>query len=113
MRHVFPGVAVTLAAGLALSGCGGGKQTKLVCPATFIAPDTDKVAVFKPGGSTISDVRYGVQISNLHSKCDRADKATTHGESLLLPRTGSREPRAGNSAGSSGRLRVEHSLGTG
>jgi hypothetical protein len=76
MRNVFPGVAMTLAAGLLLSGCGmfGGKETKLVCPATFIAPDTDKMAVFRPGGSTMSDVVYGVRISNLQSKCDRADK---------------------------------------
>jgi hypothetical protein len=76
MRYVFRGVAVTLAAGLVLSGCGmfGGKETKLVCPATFIAPDADKMAVFKPGGSTLSDVSYGVRITNLQSKCDRADK---------------------------------------
>jgi hypothetical protein len=77
MRYYFPGVAVTLAAGLVLSGCGmfgGGKETKLVCPATFIAPDTDKMAVFKPGGSAMSDVSYGVEISKFQSKCDRADK---------------------------------------
>jgi hypothetical protein len=75
MRNVFPGVAMILAAGLVLSGCGvfGGKETKLVCPATYIAPDTDKMAVFKPGGSTLNDVSYGVQISNLQSKCARAD----------------------------------------
>lgn len=77
MRYFFPGVAVTLAAGLLLSGCGmfgGGKETKLVCPATFIAPDTDKMAVFKPSGSTISDVSYGVQITKFQSKCERADR---------------------------------------
>jgi len=78
MRYVFPCVAAILAAALVLSGCStfglGRKQTKLVCPASFIAPDTDKMAVFKAGGSTIGDVRYGVQISNLQSKCERADK---------------------------------------
>jgi len=76
MRCAFPSVAVLLAAGLVLSGCSWivGKPGKVVCPASFIAPDTDKLAVFKPGGSTMSDVRYGVQISYLQSKCTRADK---------------------------------------
>lgn len=75
--RLFPiGAALVVAGALAVSGCGwfGGKETKLVCPASFIAPDTDKVAVFKPGGTTLNDVRYGVQIADVQSKCERGDR---------------------------------------
>jgi hypothetical protein len=75
MRHISLGAASVVAGALLLAGCGwiGGKETKLVCPASFIAPDTDKVAVFRAGGSTFNDVSYGVQITDVQSRCDRAD----------------------------------------
>lgn len=67
--------AGVLAGALLLTACGimGSREAKLVCPASFIAPDTDKLAEFKPGGSTLRDVEYGVQISSINSKCERAD----------------------------------------
>jgi hypothetical protein len=76
MRHALRDGVLVVVGALLLSGCGwfGGKETKLVCPASYIAPDTDKMAVFKPGGSTLGDVSYGVQIATLVSKCERADK---------------------------------------
>lgn len=72
----WAGKALVLATTLGVAGCGmfgGHKEAKLVCPASFVAPDADKIAVFKPGGASISDVRYGVLISSLSSSCSRAD----------------------------------------
>lgn len=80
MRHALVGAAIVMAAGFALSGCGwfgGSKESRLTCPVTFTAPDADKMAVFNPGGTTLNDVRYGVQIADVQSKCDRADKGLT------------------------------------
>ena len=80
MRRSLVGTAMVMAATIVLSGCsmfGESKETKLVCPATFTAPDADKMAVFNPGGMTLNDVRYGVQIADVQSKCGRADKGLT------------------------------------
>ncbi len=69
-----------MAAAFELSGCGwfgGSKEAKLVCPPTFTAPDADKMAVFNAGGTALNDVRYGVEIADIASKCDRADKGLT------------------------------------
>jgi hypothetical protein len=76
MRRARFGAAIAMAGAFVLTGCGffGSKETKLVCPVSFVAPDTDKEAVFKPGGTTLNDVRYGVQITGINSKCQRADK---------------------------------------
>jgi hypothetical protein len=76
MRRIPFGAALFVAGAVLLSGCGlfGGKETKLVCPASFIAPDTDKMAVFKAGGSTLDDVTYGVRITDVQSKCGRVDQ---------------------------------------
>lgn len=74
--RLFPVRAAGIAAGaLLLAACGimGSRETKLVCPASFIAPDTDKLAEFRPGGSTLRDVEYGVQFASIDSKCERAD----------------------------------------
>jgi len=74
--RLFPARAAGVAAGaLMLASCGimGSREAKLVCPASFIAPDTDKLAEFKPGGTTLRDVEYGVQIASINSKCERAD----------------------------------------
>jgi len=66
--------ALIAVAAIAVSGCGGGGQ-KFACPVSFVAPDADKVAVFKPGGGTeLGNVSYGVKLSQVESKCDRADK---------------------------------------
>jgi hypothetical protein len=76
----FGAAIVAMAGALALSGCGwiggwfGGDEKKLTCPATFIAPDTDKVAVFKPGGTTLKDVSYGVEVGSAASQCHRAER---------------------------------------
>lgn len=80
MQRSFFGAALVMAGAAVLSGCGwvgGTKETKLVCPATFTAPDADKLAVFKPGGSTLNDVSYGVQVASVQSRCERADKGLT------------------------------------
>ncbi|HEX4111474.1 MAG TPA: hypothetical protein VH020_02975 [Stellaceae bacterium] len=77
MARVPFGAAIVLMAGaFALSGCGwfGGGEKKLVCPGTYIAPDTDKEAVFKPGGTTLKDVSYGVQVASVKSECQRGEK---------------------------------------
>jgi hypothetical protein len=69
-------VLVVLGA-VAASGCsvfGGGAQ-KFACPVSFVAPDADKVAVFKPGeGRQLEDVSYGVQVAGVESKCNRVEK---------------------------------------
>ncbi len=69
-------VLATLGAvAFAVSACGGGGSAKLTCPTSFVAPDADKVAVFKPGGGTqLADVSYGIKVIAVNSKCDRADK---------------------------------------
>jgi hypothetical protein len=75
MRNLA-GTALVVATALLVAGCGmfgGTKEAKLVCPASFIAPDADKLAVFNPGGSSINDVRYGVMIDAVNSSCSRAD----------------------------------------
>lgn len=80
MRDPRFGAALLAAGMLALSGCGvmgGGKTAKLVCPASFLAPNADKQAVFKPGGTTLKDVRYGVEITSINSRCARAEKGIT------------------------------------
>lgn len=79
MRRSLAGAAAIMAATFGLSGCGwfGGKEAKVVCPATFTAPDADKMAVFNSGGTSLNNVRYGVQIADVQSKCDRADKGLT------------------------------------
>ncbi len=79
MRLISLGAAAVLASTSLLSGCGwfGAKETKLVCPVTFTAPDADKMAVFRPGGSALGDVSYGVQIADVQSKCERADRGLT------------------------------------
>jgi len=78
MHHTRYGAALLLTGAVAvLSGCGffgGGGEKKLVCPASFVAPDADKQAVFKPGGATLKDVRYGIEITGVKSACVRADK---------------------------------------
>lgn len=76
MRRIPFGATLFVAGAMLLSGCGlfGGKEAKLVCPASFVAPDTDKMAVFKPGGATLADVRYGVRITDVQSKCSRVDR---------------------------------------
>lgn len=68
--------ALLLATALAVAGCGmfgSRKEAKLVCPVSVIAPDADKLAVFSPGGSGINDVRYGVMVNALSSRCSRTD----------------------------------------
>jgi hypothetical protein len=79
MQRVLTGGALLLVGAFLLTGCGwiGGNEVKVVCPASFIAPDTDKVAVFKPGGKTLADVAYGVQIADIRSQCERADHGLT------------------------------------
>ena len=76
-----------LASGCSLFG-GGGEGKAMVCPATFAAPDADKFATFRPGGAgTIADVRYGVKVQSVTSKCERADKGIlvkTHVEFVLV-----------------------------
>ncbi|MGH6980047.1 MAG: hypothetical protein ACREFC_02470 [Stellaceae bacterium] len=75
MRLFSARAAGVLAGALLLSACGimGSREAKLVCPASFIAPDTDKLAAFRPGGSTLRDVEFGVQMASINSRCDRAD----------------------------------------
>ena len=41
-------------------------------------------AVFKPGGTTLNDVRYGVQIAAVNSRCGRADKGLTVDTKVLF-----------------------------
>jgi hypothetical protein len=74
MRSRLLGAALALAGTLALAGCGwfGGDTPSLVCPGSYIAPDTGKAAVFNPGGTTLHDVRYGVEIQSVESSCSRA-----------------------------------------
>ena len=76
MRNPRYAAALVLTGAFALSGCGmfGGGEKKVVCPASFIAPDAGKEAVFKPGGTTLRDVSYGVEIASIKSGCARADK---------------------------------------
>jgi hypothetical protein len=76
MRNRRGVAALVLTGAFALSGCGmfGGGEKKFVCPASFIAPDAGKEAVFKPGGRTLSDVSYGVEIAAIKSGCARTDK---------------------------------------
>lgn len=79
MRASSSAAIVLTAAALVLSGCGwvggwfGGGEKRLACPGTYIAPDTDKEAVFKGGGSTINDVSYGIQVIFARSSCERGD----------------------------------------
>jgi hypothetical protein len=77
-RAPLAATIMLMAGAVALSGCGwlfgGGGEKKIVCPGTYIAPDTDKEAVFKPGGATLKDVRYGVQVTNVKSQCQRAER---------------------------------------
>jgi hypothetical protein len=80
MRGTPSSAAILLVAGaFALSGCSwvggwfGGGEKKLACPGTFVAPDTDKEAVFKPGGTTLRDVSYGVQVIGVKSGCQRGE----------------------------------------
>jgi hypothetical protein len=75
MRN-WVGTGLLVATALTVAGCGmfgGSKEAKLVCPVSFIAPDADKLAAFNPGGVTLSDVRYGVIIDAVNSRCSRAD----------------------------------------
>ena len=79
-RWFAAALAATVTLGLSACGWLGGdssKEAKLVCPASFIAPDADKVAVFRPGGKTLNDVRYGVAITRVQNKCDRAGHGLT------------------------------------
>jgi len=77
-QHRF-GVALLLLGAFVLSGCGmfggGREQKRLVCPGSFVAPEIDKLAVFKPGTERrIENVLYGVQIAGINSRCERGEK---------------------------------------
>jgi len=68
--------------GLALSGCGwfGGSREaqRLVCPGSYVAPDADKLAVFRPNSDAkLDNVLYGVRLASISSRCERADKGLT------------------------------------
>lgn len=55
---------------LGLAGCGGTKSIgKLSCPTPLIAPDLDAAAVLRPGGSGPEDLRFGVKLASVNSKC--------------------------------------------
>jgi hypothetical protein len=77
MRTIGVRLAPVVAGILLLSGCGmfGGKETKLVCPLSTMAPDTNLLAVFRPGTEPrLENVLYGVEIASFDSKCERVDK---------------------------------------
>lgn len=55
---------------LGLAGCGGTKSVgKLACPTPLIAPDLEAAADLRPGGSGPDDVRFGVKLTSVNSKC--------------------------------------------
>jgi len=81
MRSRSFAVAGLLLSGLALAGCGffgggGGREAKrLVCPGSYVAPDADKLAVFKPNSDAkLDNVLYGVRVAAITSRCERADQ---------------------------------------
>jgi hypothetical protein len=82
MSYRRVGAALAVLGAVTLSACGlfgGGKEAqKLVCPGSFVAPDADKLAMFRPGGeATLENVLYGVRVTNIASRCVRADKGLT------------------------------------
>jgi len=55
---------------LGLAACGGTKSVgKLACPTPLIAPGLDAAADLRPGGSGPDDVRFGVKLTSVNSKC--------------------------------------------
>jgi hypothetical protein len=70
MRRFRQEIAVFGLLMLGLAGCGGSKSIgKLSCPTPLIAPDLDAAADLRPGGSGPGDVRYGVKLTSVNSKC--------------------------------------------
>jgi hypothetical protein len=70
MRRFRQEIAVLGMLMLGLAGCGGTKSVgKLACPTPLIAPDLDAAADLRPGGSGPDDLRFGVKLASVNSKC--------------------------------------------
>jgi len=70
LRAAAPVVLAALLVGCSWFGGDSGKDAEtLACPTAFIAPGTDAYRVFRPGGTGVADIRFGVKLASVKSTC--------------------------------------------